>query len=136
MAKYEKPVAIVTNEISEGIYAASGAAVDSVTDSTTNQETSSSGNSSASYSLKQTNAWDGNKQYDITLTNQSDKKVDSITVTVDVVGNVTSIGGNVTGTVKGNKATITSNNYGNGFAANTSATFYMAVTGTGEFSLK
>ena len=116
--------------LAEDVYAASGDAADN---------TSQAGNSSSQangYSLEQTNAWEGNKQYNITLTNDSDKHVDSVSVTVKVKGTVTSIVGNVSGTVSGSKATITCNNYGNGFAAHASGTFYMAVTGSGEFSLE
>lgn len=115
MREYERPIVITTDGLSEGVFAASG---------------------ERNYSLKQTNAWDGNKQYDITLTNTSDKKVDSVSVTVKVKGKVNSIGGNVTGVVNGNTATVSCNNYGNGFEAGKSATFYMAVTGEGDFSLE
>lgn len=128
MASYEKPAIIVNNELSEGIYAASGAVSDSSADQTTG--------SSASYTLEQTGAWDGNKNYNITLTNNSDKHVKELSVTVTVNGTVNSIGGNVSGTVNGTSAVITCDNYKQGFGANASGTFYMSVSGSGDFSLK
>lgn len=128
-ATYEKPVILENDMLAEGVYTASGDVADNT------DQSGSSSSQSGNYTLKQTNAWDGNKQYDITLTNNSDKFVDSVSVTVAVKGNVTSIGGNVSGTINGSTATITSNNYGNGFKANESVTFYMAITGSGDFSL-
>ena len=75
------------------------------------------------------------KQYNITLKNTANHKVNSITVTLEAQ-NVKEIGGNVTGSVNGNIATITSNNYGKGFAPGASATFYMTATGNSDnFSL-
>lgn len=119
---YEKPIVLLQNDLAEGVYAASGAPV-----------TSDSG---ATYTLAQTNAWDGNKQYNITFTNHSSEKVDSVTVMLNVHGNVTSIGGNVSGAVNGNTAVVTFSNYGNGIEGGaTVGPIYMAVTGTGDFSL-
>ena len=118
---YEKPIVLTTDDLAEGVYAASGA--------------SESGG--ATYTLKQTNAWDGNKQYDITFTNNSNEKVGSVTVTLKANGNVSSIGGNVSGTVSGSTASVTFNNYGNGIEANaTVGPIYMLVTGNGDFSLE
>lgn len=130
---YEKPVVLANDETAEGVYAASGAAS---ADNAGNGAADNASNQAGSYSLKQTNAWDGNKQYDITLKNDSDEHVDSVSVVLSVKGDVKTIGGNVSGTVSGTKAAVTSNNYGNGFDAHTSVTFYMAVTGTGDFSLE
>jgi hypothetical protein len=59
-----------------------------------------------------------------------------MSVTLTVSGKVTSIGGNVSGEINGSTATVTFNNYGNGFEANsTVGPIYMAVTGDGNFSL-
>lgn len=127
---YEKPVILGNDMLAEGVYTASGDTADNT------EQTGGSTSQAGSYTLTQTNAWEGNKQYNITLTNKSDKPVDSVSVTVAVKGNVTSIGGNVSGTVNGSTAAISSNNYGNGFKANESVKFYMAVTGTGDFSLE
>ena len=116
---YQKPLVLSNEDLAEGIYAASGTPA-----------------ASATYTLTQTNAWDGNKQYNITFTNNSNQQLDSITVTVNVSGNVTGISGNVSGVINGNTADITFNNYGNGIEAGaTIGPVYMAVTGTGEFSL-
>ena len=41
----------------------------------------------------------------------------------------------MSGTVEGNIMTVTLNNYGNGFDAGTSGTFYIVVTGSGDFSV-
>jgi len=123
MSKYEKPSVMELDSVSEGVYMASGAG-------------SESDSSSFSYSLNTTAAWDGHRNYDITLKNNTGSKVDSITVKVKKNGNVTSVGGGVTGAIEGDYVTITSNNWGNGFEAGTSASFYVAVTGTGEFSLE
>ena len=89
----------------------------------------------ASVSLTYENGWDGHRKYNITIKNNLDHKVDSITVTLKATGNVTGIAGNVTGTVNGDVVTITANNYGNGFKAEESQTFYMDVLGTGDFSV-
>lgn len=121
MKAYSKPIAIVADE-AEGVYLSSGA---------------NASTEKASYTIKQTNAWDGNRQYDMTFTNNTNEKVDAVTVKVKVKGEVTSIGGNVTGTVSGNTATITFNNYGNGIEANTTTgAIYVAVTGNGDFGLE
>ena len=112
---YKKPVILTNNDLAEGVYAASGSV--------------SSG--SSTYTLKQTNAWDGNKQYDITFTNNADHKLSCVTVEMKVRGTVTSIGGNVSGIVNGSTASITFNNYCNGIEANTTVgPIYMAVTGS------
>ncbi len=124
MMMYRKPVILKTDDMFEGIYAESGAAV-------------SSNNDNAVYSLKQTNAWDGNKQYAVTFTNLSSERVDSVSVTMTAHGDVTSISGNVSGTVSGGQAVVTFNNYGNGIEGNAVCSdIYMAVTGTGDFWLE
>ena len=122
---YRKPLLFRVGDLAEGVYAASG--------DVAAQEVGGS----ASYVLKQTNAWDGNKQYDITFTNHLDHKVDSVTVEAKAKGHVSSIGGNVSGVVEGDKARITFNNYGIGIeAGDTVGPIYMAVTGEGDFSLE
>jgi hypothetical protein len=110
-----------SDDLAEGVYAASGTpAVADVT-----------------YKLKLNGGWDGNKNYVISFTNNSSRKLDSVTVTLKVNGNVTGIDGNVTGIVNGATATVTFDNYGNGFAPNsTSSDVYMHVTGTGNFSVE
>ncbi len=128
---YKKPI-ILHAELFEGVYAESGyeevvndipAAADEV--------------ESDSYTLTQTNAWDGNKQYDISLYNNSDQRVGAIVAVVKVIGTVTSIGGNVTGIVQGDSARIIFNNYGNMIEPHTQyGPVYMAVTGEGEFGLE
>ena len=91
------------------------------------------------YSLKVTNAYNNVKQYDITITNKSANKVSEAAVVLNVTsGKVTSVSGNVSGAISadGKTVTITSNNYGNGFDGNSSATFYMEVRGEdGSFTL-
>lgn len=130
MKDYSRPMTVVVDDVAEGVYLASGTA-----QSTGSGEDSAK--EAASYTLKQTNAWDGNKQYDINFTNNLDKKVDSVTVELKVKGKVTSIGGNVTGTINGSTAKVTFNNYGNGIEAKASTgNIYMAVTGEGDFSLE
>ncbi len=117
MKNYEKPIILANSELSEGVYAASG--------------------KNPSYSepiYKLTNSWDGNKQYDVTFTNTTGEKVDSVSITIPVYGTVTGIGGNVTSVNNGDGTwTLTFNNYGNGIEANTTLTVYVHVTGTGEF---
>lgn len=126
---YQKPLVMMNDDLAEGVYAASGTVEDGTQGAGTGP--------AASYTLQQTNAWDGNKQYDITFTNKKNEQVPSVTVTLKVKGSVTSIGGNVSGSVNGSTATITFNNYGNGIEANaTVGPIYMAVTGTGDFSLE
>ena len=133
MKSYEKPIAIAMGE-AEGIYAASGPAgigTTNVSDTVSNKD--------FTYRLSQTNAWEGHKQYNIWLMNNTDKEVKSITVTVNVSGTVSSISGNVTGTPNGDHADITFNNYGNGMSIGANTTvgpLYMEVTGSGDFSLE
>ena len=119
---YERPLVLNTCDLAEGVYAASG---------------QSSDNSPTSYTLDLIGQWDGNKIYQINFTNNTDEKVNSVTVILNVTGNVTGIGGNVSGSVSGNRATVTFTNYGNGIAAHaTVGTDYMLVTGTGDFSVE
>ena len=116
-----KPMMLVNDDLSEGVYAASGTpAAAEVT-----------------YTLKESATWEGNKNYDISFTNHTNKKIDSVTVTLKVHGNVKSIDGVVSGSVNGSTATITFNNYGNGIEANsTVGPVYMHVAGVGVFSLE
>ncbi len=115
MKKYEKPIVLADSELSEGVFAASGGY-----------------NSPVYY---QTGSWDGNKQYNVTFTNSTNEKVDSVSVTIPVNGTVTGIDGNVTGVDNGDGTwTLIFNNYGNGIEANTTVPdIYVHVTGTGEF---
>lgn len=123
---YQKPFVMMNDDLAEGVYAASGEA-----------SGASSETPVASYSLSLTNSWDGNKQYSITITNNTDETLSTISVNLKVNGNVTGISGNVSGTINGSTATVTFNNYGNGIAPNaTYSGLYMAVTGTGDFSLE
>lgn len=119
MKNYEKPVVLANNELFEGVFAASGSYQPSYNQPVYNQ----------------TNAWDGNKQYNVSFTNPTGEKVDSVSVTIPVNGTVTGIGGNVTGVDNGDGTwTLTFNNYGNGIDANTTVPdIYVHVTGTGEF---
>jgi hypothetical protein len=94
---------------------------------------SNSSNEEVALQLK--NSWDGNKQYNITLKNNENHKVDSITVTLYATGTVTGVSGNVNGTINGTIVTVTCNNYGNGFEAGATGNFYMLVTGNGDFSV-
>ncbi len=88
------------------------------------------------YTLEQSSAWPGNKNYNIVFKNSSNEKVDSVTVTLHATGTITKIGGNVTGTINGNTVTITFDNYGNGLEAGAvTDSIYMHVEGEGEFSL-
>lgn len=130
---YQKPMALMNDDLAEGVYTASGLGEFVEPGSSSSSETSSQ----KPYTLTLTNAWDGNKQYDITFTNSSSEKVDSVSVTLKVIGTVTSIGGNVSGTINGNTAVVTFNNYGNGIEGDaTVGPIYMAITGTGEFGLE
>lgn len=116
-----KPMMLVNDDLAEGVYAASGAAV----------------KKDITYSLDRCDAWDGNKNYYFSITNNSSKKVDSVTLTFKVNGTVNSIGGNVSGSVNGSTATVTYDNYGHGFEANsTVGNIYMHVTGVDPFSLE
>lgn len=130
MQSYKKPMAVIVDDVAEGIYLASGSAQNSASGS-------DGGNSGITYTLEQTNAWDGNKQYNITFINNTDKKVDSATVILKVKGKVNSISGNVTATLDGSRAVVSFNNWGNGIDANASTgSVYMAVTGEGDFGLE
>ncbi len=94
-----------------------------------------SNSSNEEVALQLTNSWDGNKQYYITLKNNENHKVDSITVTLYATGTVTGVSGGVNGTINGTIVTVTCNNYGNGFEAGATGTFFMHVTGNGDFSV-
>ena len=118
---YTKPVLLRNEDMAEGVYAASGDPVSQL----------------SSYDLQLKSSWEGNKNYDISFTNNSSEKVDSITVTLKLIGNVTGIDGNVTAVINGNTATVSFDNYKNGIEANsTTAPIYMHVTGTGDFSVE
>ena len=122
MSDYERPLVIAADDLAEGVFMSSGG---------------TAGKSEASYTLKQTNAWDGNKQYDMMFTNNLDKKVDSVTVTVSCHGKVNSIGGNVSGVIQGDTAQVTFNNYNNGIEAKaTLGPIYVLVTGEGDFGIQ
>ena len=123
---YQKPLVLRLGDLAEGVYAGSG---DEVVQDAENQ-------SSVSYSLSVTGAWENNINYNITLTNNSDEKVDNVSVKLKVNGTVTTIEGGVSGTISGNTATVTCNNYGNGIGPNATVVCYMHVEGVGEFSLE
>ena len=142
MKAYEKPLILKSDDLSEGVFTASGYISDAVpteaTAGTGEVETPVTGTAASSYTLTETNSWDGNKQYAMTFTNNSDQDLPEISVIVSCIGTVTSIGGNVTGTLNGdNTATITFNNYGNGIARNgTYPDIYVAITGEGKFGIQ
>ena len=126
MSNYEKPVVVVADDVAEGVFMASGSAT----------ATPDKTEKSATYTIVKTNAWDGNKQYNISFTNNTNEKLSEISVTVTCVGNVTSIGGNVSGEIYGNTAKVTFRNYGNGIGPHQSYNdIYMSVTGTGDFDV-
>lgn len=142
MKVYEKPVILESNDLSEGVFTASGYISDAVPEATAGTgevPTPETGGASAgSYTLNQTNAWDGFKQYDLSVTNNTDQDMTEISVIVGCEGTVTQIVGNVTGVVNGDgTATLTFNNYGNGIAAyGTYNNIYLQVAGQGEFCLR
>lgn len=137
---YRKPELIQFDDLAEGIYAFSGDVYEEQLEEFVAEETAPSAEPTAggaSYSLVLTNAWDGNKQYDIIFTNESSEQVDAVSVTVSCVGTVTSIGGNVSAALNGDTAEITFNNYGNGIPANSSTEpVYVLVTGDGDFRIE
>ncbi len=117
-----KPLVSAYLGVSEGVFAASG-------------DSSGSGEG-VTYTVNQTNAWDGHKQYDIYVTNNTSEKLDSVTVEIPVSGDVTYIGGNWnTAVVSGSVALLTSNNWGNGINAGDTIQVYTEVMGNGDFSL-
>ena len=118
---YTKPLLLRNEDMAEGVYAASGNPVSQL----------------YSYALHLEGGWEGNKNYTISFTNNSSEKVDSITVTLKLIGNVTGIDGNVTAVINGNTATVSFDNFTNGIEANSTTTpTYMHVTGTGDFSVE
>jgi hypothetical protein len=125
MRTYEKPMILANEELAEGVYAASG------------DTAVSTGSANVSYSLKDRAAWDGNRQYDIYLTNNSSETVHNASVTVSVNGTVTSITGyNLSVVRNGDKAVITYSDDDHGIAANTTTgAFTLWLTGQGDFSL-
>ena len=137
---YQRPLIIRLPDLAEGIYAFSGDVYEEQLEQfvSENSDTpSQNSGAGASYRLAQTNAWDGNRQYDFFFTNNSDQKVDSLTVTVSCNGTVTSIGGNVSGNVNGDTADITFNNFGNGIEGGaTVGPIYVLVTGQGDFGIQ
>jgi hypothetical protein len=123
--QYTKPMILTNEELAEGIYAASGDAV--------------AGTAGVTYDLGALNAWDGTKVYNnISITNTSEQKVDSLTITLTIHGTVTSVisNGSLDVTVSGNKIIASTNNWGRGFEANqTVGNFYLYIQGTGDFSI-
>lgn len=118
----KKPMLLVNEDLSEGVYADSGTPAMTET----------------SYQLKMYNSWPGGKSYKIAITNNSAKTVDSVTVTLKVNGTVTGISSwNVSVTLSGSTAKVTFNNYGNKLEPyKTYGELDMQVSGTGEFSLE
>jgi prepilin-type N-terminal cleavage/methylation domain-containing protein len=107
------------------------------TEESTEASTETTNSDMSCTKIVMTNAWSGNKQYEMDFSNGTDKKLDSITVTLHYTGNLTSIGGNVSGHIKdANTVEITFYNYGNGIGANTTySKIYVTATGVGDFEL-
>lgn len=87
------------------------------------------------YSYSLSGQWDGNKNYNIVFTNNTDSFVSSITVAIPYHGTVYSIDGNVSGTVSGDGYIyVTCTNSGNGFNPHSSSgEIYSHITGSGDF---
>ena len=90
-----------------------------------------------SYVMTNYDSYNGVKQYNLFFTNNTASHVDSMTVKIPYFGNVTSVGGNVSGVVSSDGYVyITFNNYNNGFNAGaTTDGIYTTVNGTGSFGL-
>lgn len=122
MNDYKRPTVSTNDELSEGVYTASGDASDIA---------------NYSFSERINPSWTTGKNYDFTITNQSDRPVNSITITVPIAGDITGISGNATAVINGDgMATITFDNYNNGFEPNETIGFWMQVTGNGDFGFK
>ncbi|MBR1472525.1 MAG: hypothetical protein IJ600_12910 [Lachnospiraceae bacterium] len=96
---------------------------------------------SGGYTVTPQANWEGNVNYDITVKNITDSKVEAITVKLHVIsGTVQSVKGeeisNTNGIVNGEYIVVTYKNYGNGFSAGESHTFYMNVSGDGEIQIE
>ncbi len=87
------------------------------------------------YSLAKTNAWDGHVQYNVRFINNTDSKVNSISVSIPYYGNVTSVGGNANSyTISGDYITLTFNNWGNGINAHSQTdNINIELVGSGTF---
>ena len=139
---YQKPVIIKLKDLAEGIYAFSGDVYEEqlqefVADEPTSDVQSSGG--SISYSVELAGAWDGNKNYDLTITNNTEETITSATITVHLIGTVNSIDGNVSASINGDTAEITFNNGGNWFQLGPNSSvgpIYVHVTGSGEFRIE
>lgn len=122
MNNYKSPIVSANDELSEGVYTASGSAL---------------GTANYSFAERVNPSWTTGKNYDFTITNQSDRPVDSITITVPIAGDITGISGNATAVINGDgTATITFDNYNNGFEPSETVGFWMQVTGNGDFGFK
>ena len=118
--RYERPWVVSSSDYAEGVFAASG-------------DESISG---ISYTVKQTNAWDGNRQYDITVTNNTSRDVAEVVIAVPVYGDVSYVGGNWNSAVlEDSSVTLTFDNWKNGIRAGGSVTVYTHVVGSGDFSI-
>ena len=136
---YKKPEIKSFETLFEGVYAYSGdeEILEEFVGGGTEHIPSAEGPAGKPYDLHLTNAWEGNKQYDIIFYNNGSEPTSSFTVTLAVHGDVTSIGGNVSGVINGDVAEISFENYGNEVApGGDTGAIYMAITGTGDFSLE
>lgn len=122
MKHYQKPIVLLNSDLSEGVYTASGA-------------------TSGNYTIGEAGSGSDFREYRLSITNTSNEWVDSVTITVEVYGNVTSIEGDKGVTcnyINGSTiATITFNNHGAGFAGTeTISSIPVRVYGTGEFGIR
>jgi Tfp pilus assembly protein PilE len=90
------------------------------------------------YYLQQTAAWDGHKSYALSLKNITGSQKESLSVKLTASGNITTIGGNVSGTINGDGTiTVTFNNWGNPIQVDAEfQKIYMVIQGTGDFSVQ
>ncbi len=117
---YRKPIVLKQAGLMEGVYAASGAA-----------ETVSS-----NYVLEQKASWANNRQYTITVTNNSSEEAETVSLLLHYNGNVTSVtcnNSNYSIDVKGDGTIqITAKKYWGNFAAHESITDELYVQGSDD----
>lgn len=122
MKSYQKPIALLNSDLSEGVYTASG-------------------DIGGSYTLAEEGTGADSKLYSLSLTNASGEHVDSVTVTLPAYGNITAIYGDKVDIVCVNNGngtvTVSFDNHGHGFHPNeTIGSIPVRVEGTGNFGIR
>lgn len=91
----------------------------------------------ASYSFTVSASWDGNKNYDLSLTSDSDRPARCLVATIPYTGIINAVDGELKATINGDSTiTVRFSNYGNLIQPHETVKVpYTHVAGTGDFNL-